>query len=108
MTPSNGPDRELRKAYGRIVARAWSDPVFAARVEQDPAGVMREHGIDVGAAAGFRIAVPSRPPDTLDVESLGPQAGGSTVGSAGTSGSIGTVCGTVASAFSVGTAGTAR
>jgi hypothetical protein len=108
MTPSNPPGPELRKAYGRIVARAWSDPVFAARVEQDPVGVMREHGIDVATTPGFRISVPSRPADMLDVESLGPQAGASTVGSAGTSGSIGTICGTAGSAFSIGTAGTAR
>jgi hypothetical protein len=96
---------DVRKAYGKIVARAWADPAFAQRVDRDPAGVLEEHGIDAATGEELRIAVASRPPEALDVESLGPVVGSSTVGSAGSLGCAGTICGTVGTLGSSGTAG---
>jgi hypothetical protein len=96
---------DARKAYGRIVARAWADPVFAQRVDSDPAGVLREHGIDAASAGALRIAAASRPTETLSAEPLEPVVGRSTVGSAGSIGSVGTICGTAGTVGSSGTAG---
>ena len=31
--------------WGRIVARAWGDPAFKARLLADPAGVLKDYGL---------------------------------------------------------------
>ena len=38
-------DREFEYQWGQLVARAWADPAFKARLIADPAGVLKEHGI---------------------------------------------------------------
>ena len=38
---------ELRKAYGKLVIRAWKDEAFKERLFSDPAGVFKENGIDL-------------------------------------------------------------
>ena len=36
-----------QKQWGMIVAKAWADEGFKARLTEDPATVLREHGLDV-------------------------------------------------------------
>ncbi|HSN98823.1 MAG TPA: hypothetical protein VLS89_11080 [Candidatus Nanopelagicales bacterium] len=52
----------LRLAWARIVAEAWADPEFKRRAEADPAAVLREHGIDMGAEAEIALTIPDSPP----------------------------------------------
>ncbi|RMF72901.1 MAG: NHLP leader peptide family natural product precursor, partial [Alphaproteobacteria bacterium] len=35
------------QALGKIIARAWSDPGFAARLKSDPKAALAEAGMDV-------------------------------------------------------------
>ena len=73
------------KQWGLIVARAWADEAFKARLLENPGAVLREHGIEV--APGVRIDVvedssevrhfvlPASPVGELSEEELSPVAG---------------------------------
>tara|TARA_B100000315_G_scaffold218472_1_gene219800 strand:- start:160 stop:363 length:204 start_codon:yes stop_codon:yes gene_type:complete len=37
-----------RSNYGKIVAKAWSDEEFKAKLMADPKSVLKENGVDVG------------------------------------------------------------
>lgn len=50
--PENG-DRQ--SAFARIVARAWSDPVFKARLLAQPESILAEAGITPPPGAKFSI-----------------------------------------------------
>jgi len=87
------------KAYGQIIARAWSDPDFAAKLKSDPAAALAEAGIDVPEGAKITsyfateneivVLVPPKPSEELTDEALEAMAGG---GCAGTLGSNGIGC----------------
>lgn len=51
-----------QKQWGMLVARAWSDNDFKARLMNDPAAVLEEHGIDVPLGVEFKVVE-----DTEDV-----------------------------------------
>jgi hypothetical protein len=53
MTPEQRQERAKR--YGQVVARAWQDEAFHRRLLADPAGALREHGIDVPAGREMRV-----------------------------------------------------
>jgi hypothetical protein len=46
---------DKQSAYARIVARAWSDPVFKARLLADPEQILGQAGITPPPGATFRI-----------------------------------------------------
>lgn len=39
--------QQLRKTWARVVAKAWADEEFKARLLADPAAVLKEAGLDV-------------------------------------------------------------
>jgi Nitrile hydratase, alpha chain len=47
--------REHTKDYGRLVARAWSDPKFKQRLISDPARAFEEHGIELPRGVQVRV-----------------------------------------------------
>ncbi len=102
------------KAMGKLIAQAWQDPSFVAKLNADPHSVLSTFGLDVPASAkldviesqpnDFYIVLPPQPAEGLTEEHLAAIAGGS---SAGTGGSASTAGCPVSSAGSAGTAGTA-
>jgi len=72
---------QFQKAYGKIVAKAWSDERFKQRLLSEPTIVLQEHGIDLPAGAEFRmlestssliyLILPPRPgPEEMEAEDL--------------------------------------
>ncbi|MEA1648117.1 NHLP leader peptide family RiPP precursor [Nitrospirillum sp. BR 11164] len=70
---------------GRIVAKAWTDEAFKARLLADPATVLRREGMDLPAGVAIRVVedtgtartlvLPAKPAD-LTEEELGRVVGG--------------------------------
>src|SRR5829696_1640769 len=48
-------NQESAKKYGKIVAKAWSDPAFKQRLMENPAEVLKEEGVDVPAGIEVRV-----------------------------------------------------
>ena len=46
---------QFQKAWGKLVAKAWSDPLFKKRLLTDPAAVLKENGIDVPPDVVVRV-----------------------------------------------------
>ncbi|MFV3127224.1 NHLP leader peptide family RiPP precursor [Niveispirillum sp. KHB5.9] len=69
---------EKAAAYGRIVAKAWSDEGFKARLMADPMAVLTEEGMEMPAgltvsvventATAYTLVLPARPVDLADEE----------------------------------------
>ncbi len=110
--------QEYAKKYGQIVAKAWADEEFKARLLADPAAVLQAEGLAVPAGVELRaventaqvmyLTLPPKPSEELSDEQLNQVAGGTTASSAGTLGSfacIGSCFSTVATAASAGSAG---
>ncbi len=55
MAMSREQQEEQAKAYGRVVARAWSDAAFKQQLLANPAAILRENGVDV--PEGMQIQV---------------------------------------------------
>ena len=47
-----GPDA---RKYGRLVAKAWTDPDFQQRLRAQPAAVLREEGVEVPAGTDVQV-----------------------------------------------------
>lgn len=118
MASDSTASEEYGRKYGQIVARAWADDGFKARFLDDPAGVLREFDLPVPDGVELRavestdtvlyFTLPARPSaDVLSEEELSAVAGGSTVGSAGSGGTISSASCPVGTVGSIGTAGTA-
>ncbi len=81
---------EFQKAYGKIVAKAWSDEAFKAKLLADPAAALKESGIDVpkgvevrvveNTASVFHFILPPSPAEELTDEDLDKVAGGGCTG----------------------------
>ena len=79
--------QEQARQWGQVVARAWRDEGFKQRLQADPAGVLREHGIAVPVGQQVRVVentdqvmhLPLPPkPRRLSDEQLDQVAGGAT------------------------------
>lgn len=78
-------ERFQEKQWGLIVARAWADDAFKARLLTDPKSVLRENGLEPPAGAEVRIVedtpevrhfvLPASPTAELSEEELSPVAG---------------------------------
>ena len=76
---------DWEKAWGRLVARAWSDDDLKQRLLADPAEVMRDFGIDVPEDVELKIVedtpavrhliLPASPAGDLEDEELGGTVG---------------------------------
>ena len=73
---------EERKEYAKIIAQAWVDEEFKAKLLTDPATVLKENGIEVPEGTTVRVVeqkeneiqipLPPKPADVnLSVEELG-------------------------------------
>jgi len=81
--------REFEKTWGKMVAKAWSDQAFKARLLADPAAVLKEHGMEVPADVTIKVLDHSAkvshlilpaPPEELSEEFLQQVAGGAIPG----------------------------
>ena len=88
MTRKTRQPRSALSRHAQLVAQAWLDPAFKARLLASPAAALREQGIDVPASAEVRVVedtdrvvyvhLPAQPTmDTLTLEQLGQVVGGS-------------------------------
>jgi len=121
MAIEQAQTQEYAKRYGQLVARAWGDAAFKARLLAEPAAVLAEHGIPVPPGVEVRaventdrvlyLTLPPAPSDELSDEQLDAVAGGDCAGTASTVGTASTwgcpifTMGTVSSAVTAGTAG---
>ena len=50
-------DREQGKAsaYGKIIAKAWRDPAFKAKLLADPQGTLRQAGVSIPAGVTVKV-----------------------------------------------------
>jgi len=77
-------------AYAKVIARAWRDPAFKAKLIADPEGTLREAGAPVppgvkmtvveNTSKHFHLVLPLKPTAELSDEALDMVAGGSTGG----------------------------
>ncbi len=86
MTSTTKQDKFHQKQWGKIVAQAWSDADFKARLLREPQAVLREFGIEPEAGVELRVVedeasvqhliLPPCPSGDLAEEELAPGAVG--------------------------------
>lgn len=92
------------RQWGQIVARAWADEAFKARLLADPRTVLREHGFELPPGAQVKVVedtdrvrhfvLPPSPAGELTDEELSPSAGADSFsGFSGRCGGCGCGCG---------------
>jgi len=69
---------QSQKAWGKVVARAWSDELFKKRLLANPVAVLKENGIEVPGKAAIKIVedsaktihliLPERPAELSEAE----------------------------------------
>jgi hypothetical protein len=52
---ANGSREETQKNYGKIVAKAWQDAEFKAKLMADPKSVLKENGVEVPERSEVKI-----------------------------------------------------
>ncbi|WP_425043522.1 hypothetical protein [Primorskyibacter sp. S87] len=52
--------------WGRIFAKAWSDPGFRAAYEKDPRSAVREHAASLGLDPDAKFSFPDKPSNMSD------------------------------------------
>jgi hypothetical protein len=77
---------EFQKAYGKVVAKAWADEDFKAKLVADPKTVLKENGLAIPDDVEYRIVentdkivhliLPLKPTEQLSEEDLEHVAGG--------------------------------
>ena len=85
MAMSREQQDEQAKAYGRVVAKAWSDAAFKQRLLADPSAVLKAEGVAVPEGVELRLVentdkvvhltLPAKPAELSD-EQLDQVAGG--------------------------------
>ena len=86
---ANAEQDKVRAAYGKVVARAWRDPAFKAKLLADPHGTLKDQGVLVAAGMTvtvventdkhFYLVLPPKPDGALSDEDLDKVAGGRNV-----------------------------
>jgi hypothetical protein len=86
MALEHGTPADQAKQWGQIVARAWEDEAFKARLLADPRAVVQEYGIAVPAGKAVQVAaygddtvllvLPPKPGADLVEEELAQVVGG--------------------------------
>jgi hypothetical protein len=109
--------QEQAKVAGEVIARAWSDDAFKARLLANPNEVLAESGMDVPSGVQIRIVentdtvtyvtLPAPPSEEISDDALEAVAGGSTAGSGGSVGTASSYSCPVSSMSTLGSAGTA-
>ena len=77
---------EQRKQYGQLIAKAWTDEDFKARLKADPKAALKEVGMDVPEGVEIEVVestqekaylvIPPKPVGELSDEDLDKVAGG--------------------------------
>ena len=77
--------QDKASAYGKVIAKAWRDPSFKAKLLADPQGTLRQAGVSIPAGvsvqvventdAHFHFVLPAKPSETLTDEALDKLAG---------------------------------
>ena len=77
---------EFQKAWGKIVAKAWSDPAFKKRLMENPTEVLKSNGIEIPSGTRvvikentkneFHLTLPEKPTGELSEEKLREVAAG--------------------------------
>ena len=80
---------EFQKAYGKVVAKAWGDEDFKAKLLADPMTVLKENGLAIPEDVEFRVVentdkivhliLPPEPAGQLSEEELELVNGGSSL-----------------------------
>ena len=80
---------EFQKAYGKVVAKAWADPDFKAKLLADPKTVLKENGLEFPEDVELRVVentdklvhliLPPEPTGQLSEEELEKVAGGGVI-----------------------------
>jgi hypothetical protein len=109
--------QEYAKQWGQLVARAWGDEAFKARLLAEPGPALAEQGIQLPLGVEVRVhensptvvhlTLPPAPAEELSDEQLDVVAGGDTASTAGTAGTFSSFGSTLGCAGSLGCAGTA-
>ena len=78
---------DATRAFQKVVAKAWADPAFKARLTADPKSVLTEHGVSIPESMDVRVVensdsvvhftLPAKPSGDLSDEQLDQAAGGS-------------------------------
>ncbi len=78
-------NEEQRKKMSQLIARCWSDAAFKQKLLADPAGTLKDQGIEVPEGMSvraaentdkvFHLVIPAKPKDLSD-EDLDKVAGG--------------------------------
>ena len=85
--------KEFQKAYGKLVAKAWADEDFKAKLLADPAAVFKDNEIAVpegvelkiveNTKSTFHMILPPAPRDELSEDDLYGVSGGGCCGKCG-------------------------
>jgi len=77
---------EFQKAYGKVVAKAWADANFKAKLLADPKTVLKGNGVEISQDVELRVVentdklvhliLPPEPAEQLSDEELEKVAGG--------------------------------
>ena len=78
-------EQDKASAYGKLIARAWRDPSFKAKLLADPEATLRQAGVSIPAGVTvkvvedtgthFHFVLPAKPSETLTDEALDKLAG---------------------------------
>ena len=79
-------ERDGAAAYGKVVAKAWRDPSFKAKLIADPKSILKQAGVSIptgvtvkvveDTGTHFHIVLPAKPAGALSDEALDKAAGG--------------------------------
>ena len=80
---------DLKQDYAKLVARAWSDPAFKAKLLSDPAAALAEAGMELPADVSVKVVentdtvvhfvLPPAPDEELNEEALDKFAAGTEI-----------------------------
>jgi hypothetical protein len=75
-----------RKAYAKIIAKAWSDPKFKEQLLKDPEAVLKKNGIEIPKGEKIQVhestskilhlVIPQKPTGELSMKDLESKAAG--------------------------------